>query len=216
VPESIYPIAAVKLSEAMPFPLKDEDGHISVEAIPSVVRRLESMDACLMGIGMGRFEGAERLVDAVLQNARCPVVLDADGINAVAGNIDILKRAACPVIITPHEGEFRRLTGGMEKLTCAGREEAASRMARECGCAVILKGHRTVTAFGDGAVLINTTGNPGMAKGGSGDVLAGMLAGLLAQLPLKAAAASAVWLHGRAGDIAAESFGEYSMTPSIS
>jgi NAD(P)H-hydrate epimerase len=171
------------------------------------------MDACLIGIGMGRYEDTAALVEAVLTNARCPVVLDADGINAAAGNIDILKRAACPVILTPHEGEFRRLNGGKAEWNGGGREAAAAAFAREHGCAMILKGHRTVTAFDDGSVFVNATGNPGMAKGGSGDVLAGMLAGLLGQLPLKSAAVASVWLHGRAGDIAAAEYGEYSMTP---
>ncbi len=136
----------------------------------------------------------------MLSEARCPVVLDADGINAAAGNIDILKRAACPVILTPHEGEFRRLDKN-SVWDIANREEAAKGFACEYGCTMILKGHRTVTAFANGSVFINTTGNPGMAKGGSGDVLAGMLAGLLGQLPVSCAATAAVWLHGRAGDI---------------
>lgn len=209
VPQSIYTIAAVKMTEAMPFPLSDSEGHISKEAIPDILKRLEGMDACLIGIGMGRNKDAEEIVEAVLTSARCPVVLDADGINAVSGNIDILKRAACPVILTPHEGEFRRL--GRDIIS---RQEAASGLARDLGCTVILKGHETVTAFSDGSFYLNSTGNPGMAKGGSGDVLAGMLLGLLGQLPLRDAALAAVWLHGRAGDLAAAKYGEYSMTPS--
>jgi hydroxyethylthiazole kinase-like uncharacterized protein yjeF len=209
VPQSIYTIAAVKMTEAMPFPLSDSEGHISIEAISDILKRLEGMDACLIGIGMGRNKDAEVIVEAVLTSARCPVVLDADGINAVSGNIDILKRAACPVILTPHEGEFRRL--GRDIIS---RQDAASGLARDLGCTVILKGHETVTAFSDGSYYLNSTGNPGMAKGGSGDVLAGMIAGLLGQLPLKDAALAAVWLHGRAGDLAAAKYGEYSMTPS--
>jgi NAD(P)H-hydrate epimerase len=209
VPQSIYTIAAVKMWEAMPFPLEDSEGHISKSALPEILRRLEGMSSCLIGIGMGRYRDAEAIVEAVLSKAQCPVVLDADGINAVSGNIDILKRAACPVILTPHEGEFRRF--GRDIIN---REEAAVSFAKESGCTTVLKGHDTVTAFPDGSFYVNGTGNPGMAKGGSGDVLAGMLAGLLGQLPLRAACAAAVWLHGKAGDLAAEKYGEYSMTPS--
>ena len=143
-----------------------------------------------------------------------PAGLDADGINAVAEHIDVLDtRRGRLTVLTPHDGEFLRLRQG--KAIGPDREAAALAFARQHGCVLVLKGHRTITAFPDGETFENTTGNPGMAKGGSGDVLAGMILSLLGQgIPPKKAVPSAVWLHGAAGDLAAASFGEYGMTPS--
>ena len=140
-----------------------------------------------------------------------PVVLDADGINALEGHIDVLRGAACPVVLTPHDGEFARLGGDLQQFD---RFQAATELARTTGSVVVLKGYRTVVT--DGAVLsVNTTGNPGMATGGSGDVLAGILVSFLGQglAPLDAAQA-AVYLHGAAGDHCAATIGEYGMLPS--
>ena len=143
---------------------------------------------------------------------RSPVVLDADGINALEGHIDILDRRRGRVtILTPHDGEFARAGGDLSR---GDRVGAARAFAREHGCVLVLKGHRTVTAGPEGNVLVNTTGNSGLAKGGSGDALTGLIASLLAQgaSPVMAAAGGA-WIHGRAGDIAAEALTEYCVTP---
>ena len=147
----------------------------------------------------------------VLERTEKAVVLDADGINALEGHIDILDaRRDRVTILTPHDGEFARVGGDLS----AGRAEAARRFALRHGCTLVLKGHRTITATEAGTVLVNTTGNSGLAKGGSGDVLTGMIASLLAQgaAPVQAAAGG-VWLHGRAGDMAAERLTAYCMTP---
>ena len=212
VPQEIYAIAAVKSDEAMPFPLPSTDGRLTEDAVPELLNRLETADVCLAGPGLGRSAGVSAAVRALLRSCRCPLVLDADGINAIAGHIDLLDEATCPVILTPHPGEFARLApelAGQSRLSAAGAFAAAHH------CTVVLKGHRTVTAFPDGTVYLNTTGNPGMAKGGSGDVLAGMIAGFLAQkLPLETAVPAAVCLHGKAGDLCAAAYGEYAMTPS--
>ena len=138
--------------------------------------------------------------------------MDADGINAVAGHIDILdSRRDCVTVLTPHDGEFARLGGDVSG---GDRLGAARSFARAHGCCLVLKGHRTITAFPDGAAFVNTTGNPGMAKGGSGDVLSGIILSLLGQgLPARQAVPLAVWLHGAAGDLAAEKLGEYGMAP---
>ena len=143
-----------------------------------------------------------------------PLVLDADGINAVAEHIDVLDtRRSRLTVVTPHDGEFLRLRQG--EAIGPDREAAALAFAQQHGCVLVLKGHRTITAFPDGDTFLNTTGNPGMAKGGSGDVLAGMILSLLGQgIPPKQAVPAAVWLHGAAGDLAAKDFGEYGMTPS--
>lgn len=209
VPESIYAIEAVKLNEPVVFPLPDTDGRLSEQAIPEILKRLPQMDAVLVGPGLGRSDGTLRVVKAVLENAACPVVLDADGINVLAAHKDILRGRTNPTILTPHAGEFARLGGDAG----AGRVAAAEKMARELGCTVLLKGHGTVVTDGT-ATYINPTGNPGMAVGGSGDVLAGIITALLGQGvgPLEAAACGA-WLHGAAGDICAAEMGQYGMLP---
>ena len=161
-------------------------------ALPAITERLSEMDAVLLGPGLGRSEELKRLVQAVLSVCRAPLVLDADGINAVAAHIDVLRGCACPVVLTPHDGEFLRL-GGDPK--AADRTQEAMRLADRTHAVLLLKGSRTVITDGLN-VYVNHTGNPGLAAGGSGDVLAGMLVSLLGQhiMPLEAAAAAA-WLH---------------------
>lgn len=209
VPNSIYEIEAVKLLETVVFPLPDADGMFSEQAIEPVLSMLSKMDAVLLGPGMGQSHGTYALVQAVLKNAGCPVVLDADGINVLSGHIDILRDRTATTILTPHDGEFARIGGQVS----ADRCEAASALARELGCIVLLKGHRSVITDGSSG-YINPTGNPGMATGGSGDVLAGIIVSLLGQkIPPLQAAACGAWLHGRAGDLCAEELGEYGMLP---
>ena len=212
VPEKIYPIIASKCAEEMPTPAaSDENGLFAVGAKQKVLSLLEKADACLMGPGLGRSAAVTEMVNAVIRASKVPLVIDADGINAVAGNIDILDEASCPIILTPHDGEFLRLGGDVSE----GRVQAARDFAKKHRCTLVLKGRGTVSAFPDGEAYINTTGNPGMAKGGSGDVLAGMIVSLLGQaLPLKDAVTAAVYLHGKAGDMCRDALGEYFMTPS--
>ena len=148
----------------------------------------------------------------MLPHIHKPVILDADGINALEGHIDVLdsRRGACTVL-TPHDAEFARLGGD---LSSGDRLGAARAFAAEHGCVLVLKGFRTITAFPDGMAYINTTGGPGMAKGGSGDVLGGIILSLMGQgLTARAAVPMAVCLHGMAGDLCAEELGEYGMTP---
>ena len=211
VPESIWQIEAAKCVSAMPFPLADHRGSLSRRALPELLERLEDCGVLVLGPGLGRRASTRRLVLDILRQTEKPVVLDADGINALAGHIDILdSRRGRVTILTPHGGEFARLGGDP-----AGDPVGAARaFAREHGCWLVLKGHRTVTAGPEGNVLVNTTGNSGLAKGGSGDVLAGLIASLLAQGAGPAmAAAGAVWMHGRAADIGAETRTEYGLTP---
>ena len=209
VPESIYTIEAVKLNEPVIFPLSDEGGMLSEKALPDILKRLPKMDAVLIGPGLGQSPGTFRIVTEVLQEARCPVVVDADGINLLAGHMDVLRGRAWPTVLTPHDGEFARLFGPVGE----DRMVSAQAAARRSGSIILLKGHRTCITDGETAYR-NTTGNPGMAVGGSGDVLAGILVGLLGQglAPLEAAACAA-WLHGRAGDACANRLGQYAMLP---
>lgn len=210
VPESIYAIEAVKLTEAMVFPLPEEGGKLSEKAMPEILRRLPQMDAVVIGPGLGLGAGVGAVVQGVLEAATCPVILDADGINHLAKHMDILRERHAPTILTPHVGEFRR----MYPQAGEDRRTDAYAFAKEYGCILLLKGHRTLITDGN-VCYENTTGNPGMATGGSGDVLSGMIAGLLGQgiEPLMAAALGA-WLHGRAGDICARKLGMYGMLPS--
>lgn len=208
VPESIYVIEAVKLNEAIVFSLPDEAGKLSADAIPGILERLPKMDAVLAGPGLGQSAGVLQAVKAVLENAQCPVVLDADGINLIAAHKDIVRGRTAPTILTPHGGEFARLGGNVQE-----RAVAAEAMAKDLGCVMLLKGHHTVITDGV-TTYINPTGNPGMAVGGSGDVLSGIITALLGQgiAPLEAAACGA-WLHGAAGDICAAEIGQYGMLP---
>lgn len=210
VPESIYAIEAGKLNEPVVFPLPEKDGKLSQAALEDVLPRLMQMDAVVLGCGLGRSEETTAVIQAVLQQAPCPVVLDADGINGLAGHMDVVRRRAWPTILTPHDGEFLRMGGQLGP----DRMASAAETARDLGCIVLLKGHRTCITDGIRGYR-NLTGNPGMAVGGSGDVLAGMIGGLLGQkLPPLEAAACAAWLHGAAGDLCAQELGQYAMLPS--
>ena len=209
VPECIYQIEAIKLNEAIVFPLPDREGMLCPEAIPLLAERLPQMDALVLGCGLGQSDGTEAVVRWVLEQARCPVVLDADGINLLSRHRDVLRGRAGATILTPHQGEFLRLGFSIGE----DRMASARQAARELGCVMVLKGHGTCVTDGQ-REYINPTGNPGMAVGGSGDVLAGIIGGLLGQgLPPLEAAACGCWLHGAAGDKCARELGQYGMLP---
>lgn len=209
VPESIYQIEAVKLTEAVVFPLPDEDGMLSQRAAATVAKLLPGMDAVMVGPGLGISEGTYAVLRTVLELFDGPVVVDADGINLLKAHKDIVRGRTGQTILTPHTGEFLRLGGRVD----LERTAAAQMLSRELNAIVLLKGHRTVITDGS-RTYINTTGNPGMAVGGSGDVLAGIIAAFLGQGidPLDAAACGA-WVHGAAGDICADEIGQYGLLP---
>ena len=209
-PEKAWPVLAVKLNEPVVRPMPcGEDGLFSKKALPQLLALTERADALLIGCGIGRSDEVTEVVCTLLQKAACQVVLDADGIFALSQHKDILRRTAKPLVMTPHAGEFARLSGRKQ----VSPEELRA-FAQENRCTVLYKGHRTLIAAHDGRLFRNHTGNPGMAKGGSGDTLAGMLVSLIGQgLAPEDAACAAAWLHGAAGDLAANRFGEYGMTP---
>lgn len=210
VPQSVWPVAAVKSDEAMPFPLPETaDGKLSLLAEEPIRQRAAGCDAVLLGCGLGRDWQTDTLVQDLLDMEK-PLVLDADGLNAISENAELLQKRPAVTVLTPHEGEFLRLGGDLSR----GREAAAAAFSQKYGVYLILKGHRTLIAAPEGRLAVNNTGNCGMAKGGSGDVLAGMLLSLLGQgCETFDACCAAVWLHGRAGDLAAADKGERSMTP---
>lgn len=210
VPESIYAVTAVKNDEAMPFPLPcDAQGRLTAEALPEVEARLERMSCLAIGPGLGRSAGVTEFVQGALAASRVPTVVDADALWALSRDTSSLEDAACPLVLTPHEGEFAMLGGLLD----GDRVASARRFASRWGCTLVLKGSGSVVAFPDGECYVNQTGNPGMARGGSGDVLTGLMAAMLCQLPFRDAVRAAVYLHGLAGDMAAGELGEYGMTP---
>ncbi|MCD8331801.1 MAG: NAD(P)H-hydrate dehydratase, partial [Oscillospiraceae bacterium] len=202
VPESIYPMTAVRCEEAMAIPLP--------ECPEALLERAAGCDGVLLGPGLGQGERAEALTLALLKKLEKPAILDADGLNILSRHIDVLDNRSAATILTPHDGEFARLSGC--PLPIENRLQAARDFAQAHRCVLVLKGHRTITAFPDGLCAVNPTGNPGMARGGAGDALAGLLAGLWVQFPREQIVPTAVWLHGRAGDLAARDRGEYGMT----
>ena len=210
-PEKAWNVLAVKLHEPVVRPMPcGAEGMFAREALPALLSLAEKADALLVGCGLGRSEAVEEIVLTLLREAKCRIVLDADGINALARHKDVLKQAAKPPVLTPHAGEFARLSGMKQP-----QPEDLARFAGEMGCVLLYKGHRTLIAAPDGRLFRNHSGNPGMAKGGSGDVLAGMIVSLCGQgLAAVDAACAGAWLHGRAGDLAANALSEYGMTPS--
>ena len=209
VPESVYAIEAAKLDEPVVMPLPDGDGMLAPSACGKIRQLLPKMDAVLFGCGSGLGDGPEEVLKLLLTEAKCPLVIDADGITLAARHKDILRDRQYPTILTPHEGELARLSppGGE-------RRQAAMAFAKELGIVLLRKGHRTVITDGE-EIYVNFSGNPGMAVGGSGDVLAGIIVSLLGQgvKPLEAAACAA-WFHGRAGDLCAEAIGMRGLLPS--
>lgn len=200
VPETIWPILAVKQDVAMPFP---------ADRFRDIREKLDWCDVCIIGPGMGRSRERLQLVRDVLEAVTVPTVADADALYAVSRDMEVLHRTKAPLILTPHAVEFERMGGHITE----NRTEDARRFVSEHGCTLVLKGHRTVVAFPEGGTHILAAGNPGMAKGGSGDVLAGVLGAMLGQLPLKEAVLTGVCIHAAAGDLCAEELGEYGMTP---
>lgn len=202
------------IPEAVFHAVPEQNGCFCAAAIPAVDAALTAADAVVVGCGMGRGEEQAALVRHVLAHSTVPVILDADGINAVSPHILAEEARSAPLILTPHPGEMARLMGLSTAEVQANRQAVACKLARETGAVVALKGHRTVIATSSGEIMENPTGNPGMATGGSGDVLAGIIGSLAAQgLSPYAAAVCGVYLHGAAGDAAAKRHSEHGMLP---
>lgn len=199
VPEDIYPVIAVKLDEPMPFPLQQPLCYDNIAA------KLTASDVCIIGPGLGRSQDVLQFAREVLTHTNIPTVVDADALYAAKDDLQLLRGK----IITPHAGEFTRLGGVLTGDPAAD----AARFADAHGCITVLKGPETAIAFPDSKVYVSRGGNPGMAVGGSGDVLAGIIGGLLGQLPVEQAVVAGVCIHAAAGDLCAERLGEYSMTP---
>ena len=214
-PASVLVPVNVNLPEAMTIPLAlDAEGSMHANHIPKLLEAASKMSACLIGCGLGTGKAAGVLLEEMLKQQGCPVVIDADGINLLAGRIEILRQAQRPVILTPHLGEMARLLGISVAQLKEKRIEKLKDFTRELGVIVILKDSVTTIFEPQGTFLTNQTGNAALAKGGSGDLLAGMVAGFCAQgiAPLKSAVCG-VYLHGLAADACAKRLSQYSMLP---
>ncbi|NJC88266.1 MAG: NAD(P)H-hydrate dehydratase [Desulfuromonas sp.] len=201
-PAGMQQIAAAHLVEVMTAPLAEVDGAVSLQAMAALLELSDDKQAVALGPGLGASEEAGALVRRYLKETPLPAVIDADGLNALAGHLEVLgQRRGRATVLTPHPGEMARLTGQSVAAIQTDRVAAARDFAVAHGVVLVLKGARTLTAFPDGHVRINASGHPGMASGGMGDVLTGLIGGLLAQgMEAGAAAALGVYLHGLAGD----------------
>jgi NAD(P)H-hydrate epimerase len=204
-PRPVYPLVASGALEAMAHPGEEtETGSLSLRAWESWRKRLTDFDAVAVGPGMTRHADTAGWIRSLLMECRRPLLLDADALNALEGSPELVARAQCPVVLTPHPGEMARLLGCGAAEVQADREGAAEQLAKRTKAVVVLKGAGTIVAQEGRPLHVNMTGNPGMASGGMGDVLAGLIGGLLAQgIPPFDAACAGVFLHGRAGDNAA-------------
>lgn len=207
VPASVHGIMEIKLTEAMTVPLAEQDGLLAVAAGDQIAQLAGSCQALALGPGLGQNNELRHLVRKIVTTLNLPLVIDADGLNLLAGQLECLgERQGEPLILTPHPGEMARLAGISVAAIEADRFSVARDFARQHQVVLLLKGARTIIAAPDGRVHINTSGNSGLSSGGTGDVLTGLIGGLLAQgCDAFAAASLAAWWHGRAAEqIAAE------------
>lgn len=215
IPKSIYPVCATNILESVYYPLEEtSNGVISSKNTDFLLEMCEKSSAVVIGCGLSVCDDTKNLVQSVITNCEKPLVIDADALNCICNKPEILKNLKAPAIITPHPGEMARLLHSTPKTVNSSRENTAIDFAKKFGVVTVLKGAGTIIASPDGEVYINHTGNSGMATGGSGDVLSGIIGSLLAQgaAPINAAAAG-VFLHGTIGDLAAEKLGKISMLP---
>jgi hydroxyethylthiazole kinase-like uncharacterized protein yjeF len=210
IPKSLNAILENKLTEAMTFPLPEtEEGSLSLEAEEEINHLLEGKIALAIGPGLSTHEETSALVRHLVATCPLPMVVDADGLNALSGHLDTLSACKGRVILTPHPGEMGRLTGLKNAEVQADRVGVAEAFVKRHGCFLVLKGARTLIADPEGQVYINPTGNPALSSGGTGDVLTGLIGGFLARgWPVAKAAITGVYSHGLAADRLAEEMGE--------
>lgn len=213
-PDSAYSAIASKLNEPIMMPLPCcEEGFLARGALESLIPAAEKSDCMLVGCGLGNTLGTSSVVEELLNGTSCPTVIDADGINIISANINMLEAVRGRAVITPHPGEMARLLRLTVEQVQSNRIVLAKAVAKKFGIVVVLKGANTVVSDGE-KVYVNRTGNAGMARGGSGDLLAGIIAGLVAQgYSLMQAAMLGTYIHGACGDVTAKAFSEHGMTP---
>jgi NAD(P)H-hydrate epimerase len=212
-PRSVLTTVASYTPEIMTEPLPEtDDGTISAAALGRLAEVVDRKNVIALGPGIGRHPETVEFVRKFVVDCKTPLVIDADGLNAFAGHAETLSGAQRPLVLTPHPGEMSRLTGLSAKEVQQDRVEVSRKFAANHQCILVLKGHRSLIALPDGTVWVNVSGNPGMATGGTGDVLTGIIAGMMAQAEdVAMAVRAAVYLHGLAGDVAREKMGEASL-----
>ncbi len=212
-PKSIYPVMTSHLIQTLFKPLcENESKTISIGALNDITEELSWASSVVLGCGIGNNDDTQVVTAQVLKTCEVPLILDADGINVCACGIDILSDRSAPLVITPHPAEMGRLIGESAAYVQENRVEVAKAFAKENGCVVVLKGANTVLTDGS-EVFINTTGNAGMAMGGTGDMLAGMIGAFAAQgMNIFDASKCAVYIHGVCGDVAASELSQRGMT----
>lgn len=215
IPEELNPILEVKLTEPMTYPLKSRDGAICHGAIEQIKEKMEQSDALLFGPGIGRGDEIVEILREILKSSKIPIILDADGLYALSKDMDMLSHCGCDLIFTPHEMEFSRISGHILEEIHKNRIALSEKFSSEFGVTLVLKGAKTIITAPDGKQYINALGNNGMATGGSGDVLAGMIAAFCARGVHDAdAAVLGTYFHSAAADMAAEAVGKNALTPS--
>lgn len=209
-PAQLAGVFETKTLEVMTEALPDEDsGSLGLASVDLALALMDGKDGVAIGPGLGQAGSVRDFVAAMVENCEVPMVIDADGLNALAQDTGVLRRKSAPAILTPHPGEMARLLGAETSDVKADRLGSALKLARDLDVVCVLKGAYTITALPDGRAIFNPSGNPGMATGGTGDVLTGAILGLLCQgLEAEHAAVLGAFLHGMAGDIAAEALGE--------
>ncbi|HZI67296.1 MAG TPA: NAD(P)H-hydrate dehydratase [Thermoanaerobaculia bacterium] len=208
-PASLASLVVSQVPEVMTEGVAEESGAIAAEAGADLLARLETFDVTVVGPGVGTSAGTVSVLHDVIRRLARPLVLDADGLNAFAGDLRRLARRRAPTVLTPHPGEAARLLGTSPRAVQADRVAAARTLARRSRCAVLLKGEATLLATPDGRVVVNPTGTPLLATAGAGDVLAGLLGALVGGgLEVRDAAVAAAWLHGAAGEKLADRLGD--------
>lgn len=214
IPKKIMKVVQALVPAAVEVPLEEEYGKVCSYAFDDLEEKLKKATAVVLGCGLGTGEEVTEFVIQVLENITCPIVLDADGLNAITKNIEIFDKMKITPIVTPHIGEMSRLIGKTTTEILDDIVSTAKEFAQKYHVIIVLKDAHTIIASPEGQIFINTTGNEAMAKGGFGDVLSGIIGGLLAQgcEPFDAAVLG-VYIHGLSGDIAAKKFGKYSLLP---
>ncbi len=216
IPQSIYNSVSSKISECTYIVCQDDqNGNIDKESAEIILESAKECSAVAVGCGIGWNENTKFIVNKLIETCDKPMVIDADGINVISENIDVLKKAKNRIILTPHTKEAERLLNVSCDEINQNKHKYAQKLADDYGVVAVLKGYKTVIADKDEKAFLNLTGNPGMAKGGSGDVLTGMIGSFLAQgmRPIDATLC-AVYIHGKSGDICKEKYSAVSMLPS--
>lgn len=213
IPRALNTLMEIKLTEVMTKPLSEtREQTLGLAAYAEILRLIEKVDVLVIGPGLSTNLETQLLVRRLIKSIKKPIVLDADGINALVGSPGMLKKTNVPFVITPHPGEMARLIGVNPQDLIKERREIAVSFAHDYRVTTVLKGHKTIIASPDGSFYLNETGNPGMATAGSGDILSGMIGSFMAQgIQAFDAARLGTYLHGLAGDLAAAEKGEYSL-----